>query len=111
RTHRCKEEAAVQEPTTATIGCDLGERQSVLSILWPDGRMERPKPIKTTAEAMRLFFTRPKAHVIMEVGTHHGLRSWDDYADPAYSDKLLLTTAKRPSCLILTRRPRIDTDL
>ena len=60
----------MQETITATIGCDLGEKQSTVSILWPDGRMERPKPIKTTAEAMRLFFTRPKAHVVIEVGTH-----------------------------------------
>src|SRR5262249_49242666 len=41
-----------------------------VSILWPDGRMERPKPIKTTAEAMRLFFTRPQALVVVYVGTH-----------------------------------------
>jgi transposase len=32
--------------------------------------VERPKPIKTTPEAMRLFFTRPKAHVVIEVGAH-----------------------------------------
>jgi hypothetical protein len=60
----------VQEATTATTGCDLGEKQSTLSILWPDGRMERPKQIHTTTEAMRLFFTRPKAHVVIEVGMH-----------------------------------------
>lgn len=33
----------------------------------------------------------------------YGLRAWDDYADPAYLDKLLLTPDKKPSRLILTR--------
>ncbi len=60
----------MQEIITATIGCDLGERQSTLSILWPDGRIERPRPIRTTPESIRGFFTRPKAHVVIEVGAH-----------------------------------------
>jgi transposase len=60
------------EGTTAvaTIGCDLGEKMSTLCVLWPDGKKERPSPVKTTREEMRAFFTRPKAHVVMEVGTH-----------------------------------------
>lgn len=33
----------------------------------------------------------------------YGLRAWDDYADPAYFGKLLLTQDKKPSRLILTR--------
>ncbi len=33
----------------------------------------------------------------------YGLRAWDDYADSAYLDKLLLTQDKKPSRLILTR--------
>jgi hypothetical protein len=33
----------------------------------------------------------------------YGLRAWDDYADPAYFDKLLLTQDKKPSRLVLTR--------
>src|SRR5260221_14643144 len=33
----------------------------------------------------------------------YGLRAWDDYAVPAYSDKLFLIQDKNPSRLILTR--------
>jgi transposase len=43
---------------------------STLCILSSDGAPERPKPIKTTREAFSAFFTRPAAHVILEVGTH-----------------------------------------
>lgn len=53
-----------------TIGCDLGDKQSELCISRVDGKAERPKPVKTTRAAMRAFFTRPRAHVIIEVGTH-----------------------------------------
>jgi transposase len=58
-------------PETATIGCDLGDRTSNLFVLWPDDRSERPKPVQTTREAMRMYFaTRARAHVVIEVGTH-----------------------------------------
>jgi transposase len=58
-------------PEAATIGCDLGDRKSELCVLWPDGRVERPRPVETTLEAMRMFFaTRKSAHVVVEVGTH-----------------------------------------
>lgn len=53
-----------------TIGCDLGDKQSSLFVLKVDGSTERPKSVKTTREAMRTFFSRPKAHVVIEVGTH-----------------------------------------
>ena len=53
-----------------TIGCDLGDKQSELCILLANGQVERPKPAKTTRVAMRAFFTRPPAHVIIEAGTH-----------------------------------------
>ena len=59
------------DPISAvTIGCDLGDKRSSLCVLWPNGRTERPPPVKTTRTAMRAFFTRPTAHVVMEVGTH-----------------------------------------
>ncbi len=54
----------------ATIGCDLGDKLSEICILWPDGRVERPKPVRTTVRAMREFFTRAPAHVVIEAGTH-----------------------------------------
>jgi hypothetical protein len=42
--------------------------------------------------------------IMMEfLDAFYGLRAWDDYADPAYFDKLLLTQDKKPSRLILTR--------
>lgn len=53
-----------------TIGCDLGDKQSTLCILGIDDRLERPKPIQTTREGFRRFFSRPPAHVVIEVGTH-----------------------------------------
>jgi transposase len=53
-----------------TVGCDLGDKQSELCILFPDGTLERPEPIKTTRRAFTKFFTRPRAHVVIEVGTH-----------------------------------------
>jgi transposase len=58
------------ETTTVTIGCDLGDSVSTLCILGADGALDCPEPIKTTREAFRVFFTRPAAHVILEVGTH-----------------------------------------
>jgi transposase len=56
--------------TIETVGCDLGDKQSELCILFADGRLERPEPIKTTRRAFTKFFTRPCAHVVIEVGTH-----------------------------------------
>ena len=53
-----------------TIGCDLGDKQSELCILLPSGELERPAPVKTTRKAFAKFFTRPRAHVVIEVGTH-----------------------------------------
>jgi transposase len=53
-----------------TIGCDLGDKQSELCILLASGKIERPKAVTTTRAAMRVFFRRPRAHVIIEVGTH-----------------------------------------
>jgi len=53
-----------------TIGCDLGDRQSELCILLPSGKVERPKAVRTTRAAMRAFFARPQAHVVIEVGSH-----------------------------------------
>lgn len=58
------------EVITTTIGCDLGDKRSALCVLRADGEMERPKSIETTKEGFRAFFTRPPAHVVIEVGTH-----------------------------------------
>lgn len=53
-----------------TIGCDLGDNKSTLYAIRADGSEYRPKPISTTREGFTKFFTRPKVHVIIEVGTH-----------------------------------------
>lgn len=60
------------EPITdyETIGCDLGDKQSELCILPSGGEPQRPGPVKTTRKGMTAFFTRPRAHVVIEVGTH-----------------------------------------
>jgi transposase len=57
--------------TEPTIGCDLGDKTSELYILHSDGKSERPKPVRTTREAMEAFFRRqPRSHVVLEVGAH-----------------------------------------
>jgi transposase len=56
-----------------TIGCDLGDKFSTLCILTGTGKeeqVERPQAVPTTQDAMRKFFTRERAHVVLETGTH-----------------------------------------
>lgn len=53
-----------------TIGCDLGDKQSELCILTREGEAVWPGAVKTGPKAFREFFTRPRAHVVLEVGTH-----------------------------------------
>lgn len=55
---------------TETIGCDLGDKQSELCILQASGELQRPAAVKTTRKGFTEFFTRPRAHVVIEVGTH-----------------------------------------
>lgn len=54
---------------STTIGCDLGDRESQLCIVDEQGRMQRAR-VKTTRAAMQVWFKRPGAHVVIEVGTH-----------------------------------------
>lgn len=58
------------EGITETIGCDLGDKRSELCILLFDGTVQRPEPLKTTRKDFTKFFARPRAHVVIEVGTH-----------------------------------------
>lgn len=54
-----------------TIGCDLGDKKSELFVIRPDETSYRPTPVATTRTGFRAFFEgRPKAHVVIEVGTH-----------------------------------------
>jgi transposase len=52
-----------------TIGCDLGDKRSELFVLRPDGGCTR-QTVRTTKEALEAWFSRPRAHVVIEVGTH-----------------------------------------
>lgn len=57
--------------TLDTIGCDIGDKRTVLFVISAGGEGSRPKPIATTKAAMRAFFSkRPRAHVVLEVGQH-----------------------------------------
>jgi transposase len=54
-----------------TVGCDLGDKTSELFVVRPDETTCRPKPVSTTREGFRkAFASRPRAHVVLEVGTH-----------------------------------------
>jgi transposase len=52
-----------------TIGCDLGDKRTVLTVLRADGGKER-HTVRTTKEAMKQWFKRRVAHVVIEVGPH-----------------------------------------
>jgi transposase len=59
------------ESTIETVGCDLGDKWSELCVLKADGTIHRPKRVPSTREGMKGFFEgRPRAHVVIEVGTH-----------------------------------------
>jgi transposase len=58
------------EAITETIGCDLGDKRSELCILLPNGNVQRPEAVRTTRKAFTEFFTRPRSHVVIEVGQH-----------------------------------------
>lgn len=55
--------------TTVTIGCDVGDRRTFICEILPDGELRRCS-IRTTRAAMRAHFERPPAHVVLEVGSH-----------------------------------------
>lgn len=55
--------------TTETIGCDIGDRESEICILNFRGKKQEAR-VKTTRAAMGAFFSRPPAHVVIEVGAH-----------------------------------------
>src|SRR5262245_58795298 len=55
---------------TETIGCDLGDKRSEVCVLDADGEVKDRATIRTTRRDMTLFFTRERAHVVIEVGAH-----------------------------------------
>jgi transposase len=59
----------MKKSITTTIGCDLGDKESELFVLSEDGTVEHAR-VRTTKKAIRAYFERPRAHVVIEVGTH-----------------------------------------
>lgn len=56
---------------TETIGCDLGDKETTICALGADGKVSLRTEVKTERDSLsRWFRSRPKAHVVMEVGTH-----------------------------------------
>lgn len=53
-----------------TIGCDLGDRKSEICVLDTTGEVKERRSVGTSRKGMTPFFTRPAAHVVLEVGTH-----------------------------------------
>ncbi len=54
-----------------TIGLDLGDRKSVVCVVDAAGQTVESRPLRTTPEGLREFFTAyPTARVVLEVGTH-----------------------------------------
>jgi transposase len=53
-----------------TIGCDLGDKKSAVCVLGADGKVLERTDVRSTKAGMTKFFTRPRAHVVVEVGAH-----------------------------------------
>jgi transposase len=54
--------------TVETIGCDLGDKRCTICVLAIDGTVRERAEIKMTKGDLTKFFTRPRAHVVIEVG-------------------------------------------
>jgi transposase len=54
--------------TLETIGCDLGDKKSAVCILGTDGKVRERTEVQTKKVSMTKCFTRPRAHVVIEVG-------------------------------------------
>jgi transposase len=59
----------MENSTTETIGCDLGDKMSDVCVMGADGRTRRAR-VASTKNGMTAFFTRDPAHVVIEVGSH-----------------------------------------
>ncbi len=58
------------DTTSETIGCDLGDKKSTMCVLGPDGKVKERVEVATKKSSLEKFLTRPRAHAVMEVGTH-----------------------------------------
>jgi transposase len=59
----------MENSTTETIGCDLGDKMSDVCVMDAAGRTRRAR-VASTRKGMTTFFTREPAHVVIEVGGH-----------------------------------------
>jgi transposase len=51
-----------------TIGCDLGDKKTAVCVLGMEGKVQERTEVQTRKASMTKFFTRPRAHVVIEVG-------------------------------------------
>lgn len=103
-----------------TIGCDLGDKMSEVYRLRSDGGHERAT-VLTTPKGMTTFFTRPRAHVVIEVGPHsrwvnellQRLGHRVTVANPRQVKLISGGTSKsdRRDCELLARLGRVDVEL
>jgi transposase len=65
-----KERATMNKATTTleTIGCDLGDKKSAICRVGTDGKVLERTEVLTKKTSMAKFFTRPRVHVVLEVG-------------------------------------------
>jgi transposase len=59
----------MENSTTETIGCDLGDKMSDVCVMDAAGKTRRAR-VASTKKGMTTFFTREPAHVVIEVGSH-----------------------------------------
>ncbi len=103
-----------------TIGCDLGDKISEVYRLCSDGGQERAT-VRTTLKGMTAFFTRPRGHVVIEVGPHsrwvnellQQLGHLVTVANPRQVKLISGGTNKsdRRDCELLARLGRVDVEL
>jgi transposase len=103
-----------------TIGCDLGDKMSEVCRLCSDGSQERAT-VRTTMKGMTMFFTRPRCHVVIEVGPHsrwvsellHELGHQVTVSNPRQVKLISGGTNKsdRRDCELLARLGRVDVEL
>jgi transposase len=109
-----------KDTSLETIGCDLGDKTSEICVLRVDGTKER-STARTTRKGMTEFFTRPRAHVVIEVGPHsrwvgdllRGLGHQVTVANPRQVKLISGGTNKsdRRDCELLARLGRVDVEL
>jgi len=59
----------MENSTTETIGCDLGDKMSDVCVMNAAGHTRRAR-VASTRKGMTTFFSREPAHVVIEVGGH-----------------------------------------